>query len=264
MSDENQPKSEEKISFRKKVSSGFSSGINAIDNKTNPVVGKYLYVIFRWTTIALFFLILPLFVLFFQFAATEDGYTFSYNSITLNSQGILTNEEISKTYDYEEIDSSINTIYNEPSLFASTIFAYQEADSGLYFFYGVFVGEFGATAETTPSDYVTASQTWYTTVSADPETSFNTWIASKTIDEAGSEDDASTYAGRPDLAQEKFRSIFKPISITNDDDSVLNAGLITGWVLIGVAIITSILAFWFSKYSEVPLSNKKDKEGGKE
>ncbi len=263
MSDGNQTNSEEKISIKKKISSSFSSGINAIDNKTNPVVGKYLYVIFKWSTIALFFLILPLFVLFFQFSATEDGYTFSYNSITLNSQGILINEEVSKTYDYEEIDSSISTIYNEPSSFDSTIFATQE-DSGLYYFYGIFVGEFGATAETNPSDYITASQTWYTTVLADPEVALNTWIASKTIDEAGSEDNATTYAGRPDLAKEKFRTIFKPISITNDDDNVLDAGLITGWVLIGVAIITSILSFWFSKFSEVPLSNKKDKEGGKE
>ncbi len=270
MSKENQNGSEEKVSIKTKISSGLSSGIDAIDSRTNPVVGKYLYVIFKWTTVALFFLVLPLFILFFQFAATEDGYVFTYDSVVV-SDSVWVNAEVSDSHDYQEIDAAIDLIYE--NRIEESIFSKVDESTGIYFYYGVAEGGYQQWASTLPDPataafegYVTASQTWWETVSdstADQATLFGTWIAAKTTTDE--DDTAETYANDKGLAKTKFREFYEPTLMTNNDEDILNIWFITGWVIVGVGVITSILWFWFSKFSEVPLSDKaKDKKGDKE
>ncbi len=264
MSKENQNNAEEKVSFKTKVSLGFSSGINAIDSKTNPIVGKYLYVIFKWLTLAILFVVLPLFVLLFQFGATEDGYVFSYDTVVAgdtDASGVATflvNDTVSVSYDYDTIDDSIDLIYQNKIV--DSIFSLQDDATNMYFFYGVFVNDYNdwAIEATTPTleSYVVASEEWWTTVSTSPDQKalFGEWLAAKTTTD--DDDSAATYVNDSALAKKAFREIYKPVSFTNSNEDILNIGLITGWTLVGVGILISILWFWFSKFSEVPLSEK--------
>ena len=277
-SDKTNNEEESKPGFFKKIKSSLGKAVNKIDSKTNPKTGKIIYVTSRWLTIASFVIVIPMFVLFYQFAMIENGTTFNYTGVDAytTSEGtvIYDSKTFTASYTYEEINNSIDIVY-ETGSFENTIFydTVQEAnpsnstltDEPIYFFYGVSNGgyNFGETI-TDEEEYFNDSTTTPATTGA--REIFAMDLANLTLTP---DDEQADYLTDVAYVKDTFYKFFGVESFTTDNDTFATAGLITSWTLVVVGMLFLFSTLWFSKFSEVPLKeptedtkdDKKSKKG---
>lgn len=248
-----------------------SKTISDIDAKTNPKHGKILYLVSKWTTILIFIIVIPLFVLFYQFSINVDKYTFSANLVLSQEtpvKDVLRETpmimEVDYTVNYDYIDSSIQEVENLDSnqkfsdldsnnLFLTTCF-YNNDDNEVNF------EQWSSTGDSVPFFFAyvytpTSSNYTYENWQADAKV----WPTIFTKDDFNQKLGFDAANAEPSVSdvQSQFRKQFPPQGGLNYDENVSQTGSIVGWVLIVFGLITSLLWFWFSKFSQVQISKPK-------
>ena len=251
-----------------------SGMVLAIDNKTNPKAGKTLYKFFKWATILIFVLAIPLFMIVFSMTNLDEIYTFKgIISEQVGSQ--YKEKEITEVFDYDDIETSIEDIYDGDLVIkADNIFLTQESETGTYIFYSLFAGEFEINdlnqVEIMNSDGTT---TWISYLDYDEnqqdvaifneyldKPSFSRWITSISTEY----DDPTSITS--EQAIETFKIVFPSSSgmLTENADEISKLGNIIGWSLIGLGILFSLGWMWFSKFSNVSLKKDSSEENKEE
>ena len=251
---------EDKVSFISKIKKSFGDSVGKIDSKTDPIVGKYLYLVFKWLTIAIFIIAIPLFILFYQMSSIEDKYAFSFNGVSYDGTNYDKND-YSKEYYYSDIDESIDLFYDsagtEYGIFDDTIIdpaTIGGSETEVYLFYGIFNGD---VASQVSSQNITFMD--YYTTSTDPliMDSFTITYFEDTLNSMTITDEIINDA---ESAKTAMREIFIPFGWLGSSSSIETNGIIISWTLVGIATLSGALWYWFSKYSEVELKDKKNKE----
>lgn len=277
-----QDNSDKKLNFASKISSSFSSAINSIDSKINPKVGKYFHKLFKTLTFLLLIAVIPLFVLFYQFSMIDDVASFKtiYLSkvMTESLEESYISNSFEQTFTYEEIDKSIEDSYNTDS-FVNTIFDTSINEGEVRLFYTYFVSfdpskisesAYYETSILPIDDSIQSMKDINIPVSegevpislselfGKPESVEPKEVLAYKIGQRNGESPMNYE--NVDAAQKGFRTAFGVSGATTKDEKVSKIGFIVSWSLLGAAVLTWILTFWFSKFSEVPLKSKKNGE----
>ncbi len=260
------------ISSKKKKSS-FSSFVSKMDDKVPEKTGKRIFLTFKWLTMLIFFIGIPLFTLIYTFSILEDGFTFETQMVqkeAFHGEEINSVHTISRTFTYEDIDISLEKVYDNKDL-KNTIFIDTVINSNvdeskvtkkstdLYFFYSVFTAKEFSNNEYKVSDYINYEESpiddkdfWSEDYKINPQNLITEYIYKNSV---GWNKDTQKVENSSD-AKKAFRDMFPPKVFVKSDSNVRQNGVTIGWILIGIGTLTFILMVWFSKWSKVPLKEK--------